>query len=55
MLWYHARVNKNYFIIEMRLFPSFKLTEDEKFIENSLVEVKKSSISGGGKGGFCKR
>lgn len=38
----------------MRLFPSFGKTEDEKYVEKELIEMKPSNIPGAGTGVFAK-
>ena len=38
----------------MRLFPSFKLTPEEKNVEENMVEIRKSNIPQAGKGVFAK-
>jgi SET domain-containing protein len=40
---------------EMRLFPDFPKNSNEKYVEKELIEMKPSSIPGGGTGVFAKK
>jgi len=39
---------------EMRLFPEFPKTADEKYVERELIEMRPSSVPGAGTGVFTK-